>query len=154
MNHSGGGFAIAKGFEQSGLTEWVGMQLTVLKGVPVILVIAAVACTMTFLTEMTSNTASTTMMLPILAATSQALNVNPLLLMIPATICASCAFMLPIGTPPNAIVFASHRVSMIQMGKTGFILNLITIVFVTAYIYFLIVPALGISLDQAPAWLH
>jgi len=149
----GGGFAIAKGFEVSGLTLWVGERLTVLHGVPIILVIAAISFTMTFLTEVTSNTASTTMMLPILAATAMALNINPLLLMIPATMAASCSFMLPIGTPPNAIVFASGRVSLIQMGKTGFILNLITTVFVTAFVYFVVVPVFGISLDQAPAWL-
>jgi sodium-dependent dicarboxylate transporter 2/3/5 len=108
---------------------------------------------MTFLTELTSNTASATMMLPILAATSKALAVNPLLLMLPATISASCAFMLPIGTPPNAIVFSSGKVSMVQMGKTGFILNLITVVFVTAFIYFLATRILGISTVHPPAWM-
>ncbi len=149
----GGGFAIAKGFQESGLTEWVGMQLTVLQGVSPILIVGVVALTMTFLTEVTSNTASTTMMLPVLAATAQALNVNPLLFMIPATISASCAFMLPIGTPPNAIVFASGRVSLLQMGKAGFLLNLITVVFVTAFVYFVVVPMMGISVDQPPAWL-
>jgi sodium-dependent dicarboxylate transporter 2/3/5 len=149
----GGGFAIASGFEQSGLTHWVGSQLTVLQGVPVILIIAAVAFTMTFLTEMTSNTASTTMMLPILAATSQALGVNPLLLMLPATISASCAFMLPIGTPPNAIVFSSGRVSLAQMGRTGFLLNLITVVFVTCFVYLVVTRILGISLAGPPAWM-
>jgi sodium-dependent dicarboxylate transporter 2/3/5 len=149
----GGGFAIANGFEQSGLTHWVSMQLTGLKHVPVILVIASVTLTMTFLTELTSNTASATMMLPILAATSKALAVNPLLLMLPATISASCAFMLPIGTPPNAIVFSSGKVSMVQMGKTGFILNLITVVFVTAFIYFLATRILGISTVHPPAWM-
>jgi sodium-dependent dicarboxylate transporter 2/3/5 len=149
----GGGFAIANGFEASGLTQWVGTQLTVLRNVPVFLVIAAVVFTMTFLTEMTSNTASTTMMLPIMAATAQALRINPLLLMLPATISASSAFMLPIGTPPNAIVFSSGRVSMAQMGKTGFLLNLITVVFVTAFVYLVVTRLMGISPQQAPVWL-
>ncbi len=149
----GGGFAIAKGFSASGLTEWIGMQLTVFKGVSPILIVGAVALTMTFLTEVTSNTASTTMMLPVLGATAQALNVNPLLFMIPATISASCAFMLPIGTPPNAIVFASGRVSLLQMAKTGFLLNLITVIFVTLFVYFVVVPTMGISLDHPPVWL-
>ncbi|MCP4601284.1 MAG: DASS family sodium-coupled anion symporter [Proteobacteria bacterium] len=149
----GGGFAIAKGFQESGLTQWVGMQLSVLQGVSPIIIIAVVALTMTFLTEVTSNTASTTMMLPILAATAQAVNINPLLFMIPATISASCAFMLPIGTPPNAIVFASGRVSLLQMGKTGFLLNLITVVFVTAFVYLAVVPIMGISLEQPPVWI-
>jgi len=149
----GGGFAIARGFEASGLTQWVGTQLTVLQDVPVVLVIAAVALTMTFLTEVTSNTASTTMMLPIMAATAQALNVNPLLLMLPATMAASCAFMLPIATPPNAIVFSSGRVSLAQMGKTGFFLNLITVVFVTAFVYLVVTRVMGISVSQAPGWI-
>jgi solute carrier family 13 (sodium-dependent dicarboxylate transporter), member 2/3/5 len=148
----GGGFAIAAGFQESGLTEWVGAQLSVLQGVPVPVLIAAIAMMMTFLTEVTSNTASTQMLLPILVATAEALNIDPLLLMLPATISASCAFMLPIGTPPNAIVFASGRVSLDRMAKTGFLLNLITVVFITAFIYFWIVPVWGLSLDGLPAW--
>ena len=150
----GGGFAIAAGFKESGLTEWVGAQLTLLQGVPVPVMIAIITLTMTFLTEVTSNTASTQMLLPILVATASALNINPLLLMLPATIAASCAFMLPIGTPPNAIVFASGRVSLVQMAKTGFLLNLITVIFVTLFIYFLVVPIWGIPLDAPPAWMH
>lgn len=150
----GGGFAIAKGFEESGLTHWIGSQLGVLHGVPPMLIVAVIALTMTFLTEVTSNTASTTMMLPILAATATALRINPLLLMLPATVSASCAFMLPISTPPNAIVFASGRVSLLQMGKTGLSLNLLVAIFVTAFIYFVATPILGISLDRAPNWLE
>ncbi len=149
----GGGFAVAKGFSESGLTEWIGMRLTVLEGVSPVIIVSAVALTMTFLTEVTSNTASTTMMLPVLAATAQALDINPLLFMIPATMAASCAFMLPIGTPPNDIVFASGRVSLLQMAKTGFLLNLFTVVFITAFVYFVVVPVLGISLDHVPVWL-
>ena len=149
----GGGFAIAAGFEHSGLTEWIGGHLGGLRGVPIPIIIAAIALLMTFLTEATSNTGTTTMMLPVLAATAGALDVNPLLLMLPATICASCAFMLPIATPPNAIVFASGRVSLIQMGKTGFLLNLATVLFVTAFIYFWVVPVMGISLTEPPVWM-
>lgn len=149
----GGGFAIAAGFEQSGLTEWVGLQLRGLKGVPLPVIVAAIALLMTFLTEVTSNTATTTMMLPILAALAGALNINPLLVMLPATLCASCAFMLPIATPPNAIVFASGRVTLLQMGRTGFLLNLIVTVFVTAFMYFWVVPVFGISPGEAPVWM-
>ena len=108
---------------------------------------------MTFLTEVTSNTATTTMMLPVLAALAGALGVNPLLLMLPATICASCAFMLPIATPPNAIVFASGRITLLQMGRTGLLLNLITAAFVTAFIYFWVMPVFGISSSEPPAWM-
>jgi sodium-dependent dicarboxylate transporter 2/3/5 len=149
----GGGFAIAAGFTESGLTDWVGMQLTVLQGVPLPVLIGGIALTMTFLTEVTSNTASTQMMLPVLVATAGALNVNALFLMLPATIAASSAFMLPIGTPPNAIVFASGRIRLDQMAKIGFLLNLITVLFITLFIYFLVVPIWGISLDVLPVWM-
>jgi sodium-dependent dicarboxylate transporter 2/3/5 len=150
----GGGFAIAAGFAESGLTQWVGERLNVLRDVPLPVMVAVIALVMTFLTEVTSNTATTTMMLPILAATAGVLGVNPLLLMLPATIAASCAFMLPIGTPPNAIVFASDRVSLIQMGKTGFWINLIAVAVITALVYFWVVPILGISASEAPAWME
>jgi sodium-dependent dicarboxylate transporter 2/3/5 len=73
--------------------------------------------------------------------------------MLPATRCASCAFMLPIATPPNAIIFASGRVSLLQMGRTGFLLNLITVVFVTAFMYVWVVPVLGISPGEPPIWM-
>lgn len=149
----GGGFAIAAGFEKSGLTEWTGTQLQVLKAVPLPVMVATTAAMLTFLTEVTSNTATTTMVLPILAATAIALQVNPLLLMLPATISASCAFMLPIGTPPNAIVFASGRVSLSKMARTGLILNLIGVAVVTALVFFVVAPLLGISLHQLPAWM-
>ena len=149
----GGGFAIAAGFEESGLTAWGGTKLIVLEGVPIPIVIAAVAFTMTFLTEVTSNTATTTMMLPILAATAHVLKINPLLLMLPATMSASCAFMLPIGTPPNAIVFASGKVGLMQMGKTGFVLNLIGVGVITAFVYFWVVPVFGITPGESPSWM-
>jgi sodium-dependent dicarboxylate transporter 2/3/5 len=150
----GGGFAIAAGFTESGLTQWVGERLVVLRDVPLPVMVAAIALSMTFLTEFTSNTATTTMILPILAATAGVLRVNPLLLMLPATIAASCAFMLPISTPPNAIVFASNRVNLLQMGKTGFWIILIAVAVITALIYFWVVPVLGISPGEAPAWME
>jgi len=150
----GGGFAIAAGFSESGLTDWVGMQLAVLQGVPIPVLIAGIALIMTFLTEVTSNTASTQMMLPVLVATAGALKVNVLMLMLPATIAASCAFMLPIGTPPNAIVFASGRVRLDQMAKIGFLLNLITVLFITLFIYFWVVPAWNISPEAPPSWMR
>jgi sodium-dependent dicarboxylate transporter 2/3/5 len=142
----GGGFAIADGFVKSGLTEWVGGRLAGLQHVPLPILIASTVLIMALLTEVTSNTASTQMLLPILAATAEALNVNALLLMLPATIAASCAFMLPISTPPNAIVFASGRVSLVKMARTGFLLVLITVLFLTAFIYFWVVPVWDISL--------
>jgi len=150
----GGGFAIAAGFEESSLTAWVGDRLHMLEGVPVPVMVATIALTMTFLTEVTSNTATTTMILPILAAAAHVLQVNPLLLMLPAAMSASCAFMLPIGTPPNAIVFSSGQVSLTRMGRTGFWLNLIGVAVITLYIHFWVVPALGIDLAAPPPWME
>ena len=142
----GGGFAVAAGFKESGLTEWVGLQLAALQDVPLPVLIGIIVFAMTFLTEVTSNTASTQMLLPILVATAAALNIHPLLLMLPATIAASCAFMLPIGTPPNAIVFASGRISLGRMAVTGFLLNLMVILFITAFVFFWVIPVWGIAL--------
>ena len=108
------------------------------------LLIAAVCLMLTFLTELTSNVATVSTLLPILAKVSLSLGVDPRLLMIPATISASCAFMLPIATPPNAIVFGSGKVGMGQMARYGIVLNLIGVVLITATTFLFIVPLFGI----------
>jgi Di- and tricarboxylate transporters len=90
---------------------------------------------MTFLTELTSNTATTEMMLPILAGIAVTTGLNPLMLMIPATISASMAFMMPVATPPNAIIFGTGRVSVKTMAKTGFVINLIGALIITLFVY-------------------
>lgn len=142
----GGGFSIAAAFSNSGLSYWCG---SVFAGIdihnPIVLVLAT-CLLMTFLTEITSNTATTLVMLPILAKVGPGLGVDPLLLMLPATISASCAFMLPVATPPNAIVFGSGHVEMKQMVRSGIIINLIGVVLVTAIFYFIARPVLGIDL--------
>ena len=120
----GGGFALAKAFQTSGLAEWLGGNLQSLEGVSPVLMVSGISFMLTFLTELTSNTGTTEMILPVLAALSGAVNVHPLLLMLPATISASCAFMLPVATPPNAIIFGSGRVPIVKMVLTGIILNL------------------------------
>ena len=107
---------------------------------------------MTFLTEITSNTATTLVMLPILAEAAPSMGMHPMALMIPATISASCAFMLPVATPPNAIVFASGHVEMGRMIRTGIILNLIGVAIVTATFYLITKPLLGIDLTTIPDW--
>lgn len=148
----GGGFAIAAGFQASGLSLWCGRAFA---GLPITnpLVLTLGTCLMiTFLTEITSNTATTQVMLPILARVSAAVGIHPYLMMLPATASASCAFMLPVATPPNAIVFGSGKVSMGQMVRTGIILNLIGVVLVTLVIYLVAKPLLGIELDTLPAW--
>ena len=150
----GGGIALAGGFKSSGLAEWFGSQLSLLGGVPVPIMISITCTTMTFMTELTSNIATTSLFMPILASTAAGIGMHPLLLMIPATISASCAFMLPVATPPNAIIFASGYVSISQMAKTGILLNLIGIVLVTLLTYFVVVPLFEISTTSLPAWVH
>ena len=128
----GGGLAIASAFKSSGLVEWIGANL-ILNDIPVFLIIIAVVTAMVFLTEINSNTATTAVFLPVLAGVSEAGNFHPFLLMVPATIAASCAFMLPSGTGPNASVLASGQLSIPQMARAGLGLNIIAIIFIFFY---------------------
>ena len=122
----GAGLALARAFDETGLSEWVGRELGHrLDGWPAWAVVGAVCLTMTFLTECTSNVATCGIVLPVLAAVALELKLPPELLMLPAAASASCAFMLPVATPPNAIVFGSGRVTMGAMARTGFLLNLL-----------------------------
>jgi sodium-dependent dicarboxylate transporter 2/3/5 len=152
----GGGFALAAGFKESGLSIWFGEQLSFTSNFHPILVIASICFLVTFLTELTSNTATTKMLLPVLAGLSIATEVNPLLFMIPATISASMAFMLPVATPPNAIIFGTGRIHVFQMARTGVLLNLIGIMIVTLITYywgrFVFEIAPGIFPDWAKAF--
>ncbi|WP_340074178.1 DASS family sodium-coupled anion symporter [Leptobacterium sp. I13] len=127
----GGGFAIANGFVESGLSHYLGNLLVGAKDFSETSLIVLVTSLMSGLTEFTSNTATTEMLLPIIGGLATEINVNPLLLMIPVTLAGSMAFMFPIATPPNAIVYGSGKLSMWQMAKTGFVLNLIAIVLIT-----------------------
>jgi len=131
----GGGFALARGFQDSGLSEYLGGQLVALRALHPIVIVLAITALITFLTELTSNTATTQVVLPIIASMSVVVDVPPLLLMIPATIAASCAFMLPVATPPNAIVFGTHRLKVSDMAWVGLRLNLISIVCITLLVY-------------------
>ncbi len=148
----GGGFALATGFKESGLSLWFGEQLSGMAGVSPILVIFIIAIGMTFLTELTSNTATTEMLLPVLAGLSVSVNVNPLLFMIPATISASMAFMLPVATPPNAIIFGSNRITVMQMAKNGFVLNIIGAIVITLFTYFWGMFIFDIDITVMPEW--
>ncbi len=127
----GGGFALAAAFSATGLDGWVGEHLTGVKGLPVWGVVLMICLGMTFLTEFTSNTATTTMILPIIAATATAAGFEPLMLMVPAALSASFAFMLPIATPPNAIVYSSGWVTVPAMARIGVVLNVIGAFLVT-----------------------
>jgi sodium-dependent dicarboxylate transporter 2/3/5 len=150
----GGGFALAAGFKESGLSTWIAQHLAILGGVSPVFMVASVSALLTFLTELTSNTATTQIVLPLLGSLAIAIKVNPLLLMIPATLSASCAFMLPVATPPNAIVFGSGEVRMADMMRVGIIMNLVGVVMITAFIYVLGVAIFNIDLSQMPAWAH
>lgn len=134
----GGGFALAAGFGVSGLDQWIGSQLAGVVDWPLGLTVLVICLAVTFLTELTSNTATTTMILPILGMAALAATIHPLYFMVPATLAASFAFMLPVATPPNAIVFGSGWVSIPKMSKAGFILNFIGAGIVTTAVLVLV----------------
>ena len=149
----GGGLAIAGAFKETGLAEWVGGTFAAsAEGWPVWALILGICFLMTFLTEFATNMVIVTVMLPVLADAALKLQMDPRLLMLPATVSASCAFMLPIGTPPNAIVFSSGVLTMSDMAKRGFVLNLVGVIFMTLATWFYLVPALGLSSDDVPEW--
>ena len=133
-----GGLCLASAFKSSGLSAVLGNSMSSLGMLPVLLGIASICLMVTFLTEVTSNTATTTILLPILVVAAITADIEPKLFMIPATISASFAFMLPVATPPNAIVFASGKFSVREMAREGFILNMIGILVVTLVCYVLI----------------
>jgi solute carrier family 13 (sodium-dependent dicarboxylate transporter), member 2/3/5 len=148
----GGGFALALGFERSGLALWFGEQLAWGAGIPSIIFVLAIVTMMSFLTELTSNVASTQMLLPVFAGIAVATGDNPLLFMIPATIASSLAFMLPTATPPNAIIFGTGRISIDRMMRTGFALNMLGVLLITLMTYLLIGYIFGVVFDQVPQW--
>ncbi|MFD1029962.1 SLC13 family permease [Metaplanococcus flavidus] len=146
----GGGLAIAAGFTNSGLSDWIGSQLTGLQGVSVLLVVLAVAALVLFLTEITSNTATASMMFPIMASLAVALGVHPYALLVTAAVAASCAFMLPVATPPNAVVFGSGYLRIADMAKAGLALNIFGIFFVALAVYYFLPLVWGIDLMSIP----
>jgi sodium-dependent dicarboxylate transporter 2/3/5 len=146
----GGGFALATAFTSSGLSEFIGNNLRGLVNVPIFILVLIICTIINFLTELTSNTATTQMILPILASVSVAIGINPLLLMIAATLSASMAFMMPVGTPPNTIVFASKRLRISDMAKTGFTLNIVSIILISILVYF--IGSIIFHLETFPVW--
>jgi sodium-dependent dicarboxylate transporter 2/3/5 len=148
----GGGFALAQGFVDSGLSIWFGEQLAGFANVDPIYLTLANVTMMSFLTELTSNVATTEMILPILAGLSTVIEINPLLLMIPATLAASLAFMLPVATPPNAIVFGTNRIKVKDMVRTGILLNITGIIIATLVMYFWGTVVFEIDIAVFPEW--
>ena len=148
----GGGFAMAKGFQVTGLSTLIGNKFAGLAGVSPFLMIISICFSLTFLTELTSNTATTEMILPILASVAVAMKTNPLMLMIPATLSASCAFMMPVATPPNAIVFGSGRIKIAEMAKVGVFINVIGVMVVAVMFYLVGTVVFSIDPNVFPEW--
>ena len=124
----GGGLSLASSVAQTGLADWIGESLVVLGGAGTIVLVIVITTLIAFLTELTSNTATTGTFLPVVAALAIGISVDPLIFALPATLAASCAFMLPVATPPNGIVYGSGYIRIPEMVKAGFVLNIIGIV--------------------------
>jgi sodium-dependent dicarboxylate transporter 2/3/5 len=148
----GGGFALAAGFQRTGLAQLVGDQFAAVSNLPTFVLILLVCLMITFLTELTSNTATTEMILPILAAIAVATETHPLVLMIPATLSASCAFMMPVATPPNAIIFGSGRLTVGEMARIGVFLNLLGALVIATVVYTLGAAVFDIDPSVLPDW--
>lgn len=146
----GGGFALAQGFSETGLTHYLAEQLAFLRHSPLVIAVAAVTCGIIFLTELTSNTATASLALPVAGALAVSMYIEPLALMTAVAVAASFAFMLPVATPPNAIVFGTRYVSIRQMAKTGFWLNLAGIAVITAFVVLLLPVVWGIDIGTNP----
>ena len=134
----GGGMALAIGFQSSGLALWIGEQLKSLQTVPLIVLLLVIIASVNFITEITSNIATTALMLPVLASLAHAIDVHPFFLLVGATVAASCAFMLPVATPPNAIVFGSGYLKIEDMVKKGLWMNFISIIILTLMVYYIL----------------
>ena len=150
----GGGLSLAMAISSSGLAAWIGESVQGLETFPIIILVFSVILIVVFLTEITSNTATTAAFLPILASTAIGMGQNPMMFIIPATIAASCAFMLPVATPPNAIIYGSGKVSIPQMAKAGFWLNIIISIILTLASYFFFAWVFGIEVNAIPGWVQ
>ncbi|MAN26982.1 MULTISPECIES: SLC13 family permease [Mesonia] len=134
----GGGIALAAGFSKTGLAEWIAAQMVYLNGLPLFILILVMVTIINFLTEVTSNLATTAMLLPVLAPMALSFGIHPYMLMVPATLVASCAFMLPVATPPNAVVFGSGYLKIPDMVRTGLFMNILSIIVVSLISYFIL----------------
>ena len=146
----GGGMALANGFDVSGLAVWIGSQMTSLSGLPIVVLILVLIASVNFLTEITSNLATTAMLLPVLAPMALTIDVHPFVLMVAAAVAASCAFMLPVATPPNAVVFGSGYLRIPDMVNKGFFMNVISIVVLTFFVYFMLPELWEITIEGFP----
>ena len=148
----GGGLSLAAAATQSGFSHWVGDSMGAWSGMPLWLIIFGMVSIVIFLTEVTSNTATTATLIPLLAGVSVAMGQNPLLICIPTALAASCAFMLPPATPPNAIIFGSGQVTIPQMARAGLALNLLCIFLLTGLGYTWVAMMFDIEVGVLPSW--
>ncbi|MFC4723042.1 SLC13 family permease [Geojedonia litorea] len=140
----GGGYAIADSFNHTGLAEFLGSKMSFISDYPMLLILVIIISLMIFITEINSNTATANIFLPVLAAMAIAGSMNPILIMIPATFACSFSFMLPSGTGTNAVIFGSNRVTIQEMAKCGFGLNLLCVILLTMLMYVYVLPILSI----------
>jgi len=150
----GGGLALAGAMNSFGVADWIGSKITQLDNIPAWLLVLLTVMLIIFLSELMSNVATLTAFLPVIVAVAIGFGENPLLLALPAAFAASCAFMLPIATPPNAIVFGSGLLSIPQMAKTGFFLNIIAIFALTIMCYGLGMAIFEVELGVLPGWVQ
>ena len=134
----GGGMALASGFKESGLALWIGTQMTLLDGINLFLLLFVLIASVNFLTEITSNLATTAMLLPILYPMAMTIDVHPFILMVSAAVAASCAFMLPVATPPNAVVFGSGYLRIPDMVRVGIWMNVLSIILLSVFVYYIL----------------
>ena len=146
----GGGLALAEGFKETGLANWIGEHLSLIEGVSFFVLLLIIVAAVNFLTEVTSNVATASMLLPILASVAIKLDVHPFGLMVGATLAASCAFMLPVATPPNAVVFGPGYLKIKDMVKAGLWLNVISIILLSLMVYFILPFLWNIDLEAYP----
>ncbi len=150
----GGGLSLASAISSSGLAAWIGQGVSGLGALPILLLVLAVILVVVFLTEITSNTATAAAFLPILASSAIGIGQDPMLFVLPAAIAASCAFMLPVATPPNAIIYGSGKVTIPQMAKAGIWLNIIVSVLLSLAAYTLFAFVFGIEIGVLPEWVN
>lgn len=146
----GGGLSLAGAIQRTGLAEWVGGYFEVLGGWPVILIVLIISGIIIMFTELASNSATAAAFLPVIGSVAISIGQDPLLFAVPVTMVASCAFMLPVATPPNAIVYGSGVMSIPQMTKAGLVLNLFFAILITLLTYFLFTVLLGIDIGVVP----
>lgn len=148
----GGGLAIANGFAKTGLAAYIASQLGGLEGASMLIFVGVVVLITIFLTEITSNTATATLLVPIMGSAAIAMGVHPFATIVGACVAASFAFMLPVATPPNAVIFGSGCVSIKQMAKTGLWLNIVGALLITVFVVYILPVLWGVDLNVLPEW--